>query len=169
LGDSMISELEQQDNKALLSQLGKEFTAMNPPPLERDGTWHNLTLPLMHDQQLHPVHMFFKRSRHQTDGHRSRDTDHFMVDIELTRMGRMQLDGLVQKLHPSTRFDLVVRTEHPWGDRIEQDIRSIFIRAQEISGYEGAVQFRHGKDAILAFPTDNEGDNAQHGIHSIVV
>ncbi|TAE82963.1 MAG: hypothetical protein EAY76_02315 [Alphaproteobacteria bacterium] len=171
LGDTTMNELELGENKPLLSQLSKEFSAMNAPPAphDRDGTWHNVMIPLMHEQQIHPVHMFFKRSRHTADGHRSRDTDHFMVDIELTRMGRMQLDGLVQKTHPSMRFDLIIRTEQLWGNAIEQDICAIFMRAQEISGAQGSLQFRHGKDAILPFPIDNTASGSEHNTHSIVV
>ena len=46
----------------------------------------------------------------------------FVVELELSRLGPLQLDGLVRQ----SRFDLIVRTTSPLAAEMRRDILGIF-------------------------------------------
>ena len=61
-----------------------------------------------------------------------------IFEVELSRLGRCQLDVLCQ----ATRFDLVVRSAEPLGAGLQDDIRSLVRAASELAGWAGVVEFR---------------------------
>jgi hypothetical protein len=152
LGEDNIKQLDMLGKTSLMPQLIKDFNAMGTlPPEPRDNSWQHVTLPLLHDQQIHPVRLFAKGQEHESVDGNSRTTDHFLVDIDLTRLGRMQIDGLVQKQQRKVQFDAVIRTDATWDAQLQQDIRSIYERAQQISGFTGMLRF---DTTIVPLPID---------------
>jgi hypothetical protein len=163
MGEDNLRYLNASGKSDLVAALSNEYSALKTIPADsRDGQWHHILIPLNGDGAVKPVELFFKRQQHKSKDDGERNTDHFMVDVELTRMGRMQLDGLVQTKANQTQFDLIVRTHKEWDDAIQQNIRSIYMRAQEISGFGGSVQFRSGKEVMLVIPVDNTSKDASN-------
>lgn len=161
LGDDNIKQLELQGKSSMLSRIQDEFSQLKSPPSEpRDGNWQHFMLPVASEKDVHATHFFVKGETHESEDGSTHDTDHFMVDLELTRMGRLQLDGLLQKHANYTQFDLIVRTERPWDDININDIRQIYMRAQEISGFSGGISF---KTDIMPLPIDISEHPASNG------
>ena len=158
----------------MLSRLEAEFSGLKtlPDPVN-DGVWRSVFLPIFDQGQVQPLQYFLKKQQHKDEQGQQKDTDHFMVDVELTRMGRMQLDGLVQKLSPRhtsapLQFDLIIRTQLAWSEEIRHTIREIYRRGQEISGFRGTLTFRHGPEALVPLPIDKE-DSRPSNTKSILV
>ncbi|MDF2782373.1 MAG: putative polymerase, partial [Geminicoccaceae bacterium] len=61
-----------------------------------------------------------------------------IFEVELSRLGRCQLDVLCQ----ARRFDLVVRSAEPLAAGLQDDIRSLVRAASELAGWAGVVEFR---------------------------
>tara|TARA_Y100000589_G_scaffold199657_1_gene188464 strand:+ start:275 stop:634 length:360 start_codon:yes stop_codon:yes gene_type:complete len=79
----------------------------------------------------------------------------FIIDVDLTHMGRVQLDGIV---HDSqTRFDLVIRSKHRMNDSVQNDIRTIFEDAQELTGTTGGLRFQAAPPKFIDVIGDNAG------------
>jgi hypothetical protein len=64
----------------------------------------------------------------------------FIVDVELTSLGRLQLDGLVKNNGKS--LELIIRSEKPLNDTMHNDIRTIFTEASVLTGLKGGVNFQ---------------------------
>jgi hypothetical protein len=162
--DALASLERKEGGKGdLLSRLNAEFSSLKTlPESVSDGVWRSVLIPIYDQGTVQPLQYFFKKQQHSDGKSADKQTDHFMVDVELTRMGRLQLDGLVQKQTPRLQFDLIIRTEQPWGEEIRQTIREIFTRAQAISGFSGMVSFRHGLEAIVPLPDQKESLTPSH-------
>ena len=61
----------------------------------------------------------------------------FVVDVNLTQLGELQLDGLVQ----DRRFDLIVRSKTDLTPEMRENINAIFADGVETTGFEGNVIF----------------------------
>ncbi len=69
-----------------------------------------------------------------------------IFEVELTQLGRCQLDALCQ----ARRFDLAVRTEQPLETGLQSDIRGLFRAACALAGWAGEVEFRAA--GLLSLP-----------------
>ena len=78
-----------------------------------------------------------------------------IFEVELSRLGRCQLDVLCQ----AVRFELVVRSERPLPAALEDDIRVLVQAASEVAGWAGKVEFRAA--ALLPLPTPRAAQRRQ--------
>ena len=76
----------------------------------------------------------------QDEQEKARKGTRFIVDLDLSRLGRVQLDGLVYQ--KEKHMDLIVRTENRLPDRMHEDIRNIFQEAVDVTGIKGGVSFQ---------------------------
>ncbi len=60
-----------------------------------------------------------------------------MIDAELSRLGAVQLDGLMR----GARLDLVLRSHAPIPPELREEARAIFHRASEAHGLNGDLVF----------------------------
>ena len=120
----------------------------------QDGAWLGFKVPVDTGGLIAPV-QFFVRQPPQDDGTVQRDGDEkgsgglahnrdqrFLVELHLTRLGRFQMDGLVQRT--DKRFDLIVRTQDPLPRDMRNDITDLFITTTEAAGSRGSVIFQAG-------------------------
>ncbi len=96
----------------------------------------------MHDKELQQARLFIKKdAKGKRSSPESKEGLRFIVEVELSELGDMQLDGFVKKKDKDTRFDLMVRTLKPMADKYRQEISRIFSDAAEITGFKGQIQF----------------------------
>lgn len=62
----------------------------------------------------------------------------FLLDVELSRLGPLQLDGMVRP----PRFDLILRSAAPLTMELRQELREIFAESLEAVGFEGGLSFQ---------------------------
>ncbi len=152
LGNAAMQQLDNTKPASWMQRATAEFTQLATLPQDmRDGQWHQATIPLYHDDQSQRVAFYFKQERHEKHRRARQDTDHFMVDITLSHLGRIQLDGLIQQRAASTQWDMAIRTQSSLPSDIRQGIMAIYAEAQHISGFSGGLRFLHG-DSIFIIP-----------------
>lgn len=86
---------------------------------------------------------FFVRRNPEDDENEESDEEHgtrFVVDVDLSRLGRLQLDGLIHDR--KKRFDLIVRTDERLPADVQNGIREVFLQTGEWTGTEGGVTFQ---------------------------
>lgn len=168
LGDKVTSELE-RNHPALTKKLSAEFGSMRgllqePPP---NQPWQLLTFPLMHEGALHQLRLFIKRDEEkkpqEQQKKRGRDT-RFVVELELSALGSMQLDGLVRAQEETLLFDVMIRTHAPLEDEIQRDIEQLYHSAAEVTGFKGTVGFQ----AVRTFPVNPLEEMLSPGAQSIM-
>lgn len=129
-------------NPALLSQLSDEFRKMGPTTGETAADdWRVVHLPLSSGAEIEPAQLLMRR--HGGGQQETEKTDpgtRFVVEVSLSKLGRLQFDGLVRD--DGKRLDLIVRSDSPLPPSLHGDIRTLFTRSSEISGLRGDVGFQ---------------------------
>ncbi|MDA8230794.1 MAG: hypothetical protein M0006_05595 [Magnetospirillum sp.] len=148
IGKAMTRALDRAGRRDLAARLQADVGTLgadSAKPLG-DGDWSGFTLPLLVGLAVEPVRLYVRRPH--ADGEEAaagngRNNDHrFLVEITLSRLGRMQFDGLVQR--PTKRFDLIIRTGQPLSADVRRDILGIFADVGAATGTQGSVTFQAG-------------------------
>ena len=158
LGDELLQQIATSDDGSKkISSLNNELNMLKQSFADSNKEqWQSALIPLYDGQQLRPI-QFFMKKKQSVDKDILQTSNHFMLEFELSNIGLMQLDCLVQQQVKNqgqnfTKFDMIIRTQQPWEDSMKNDIINIFTNVQQISGLKGAVQFKHGHDAMVAHP-----------------
>lgn len=141
LGEPAVRALEGAGKGRLLSKLNDEFRELGRGGEVSEGDWRGFFLPVHDGQHIQQVRLFVHHNADDGtgDGGEAGGT-RFMLDVELSRMGPVQIDGLVR----DKRLDLVVRTRHALPEEMRHDINRIFSDAGDITGFKGVLTFQAG-------------------------
>lgn len=129
-------------NPALHSQLRDEFRQMSRMSGEAESNdWRTLLLPLASGAQIEPVRLLMRRNGGGRNGGANADpSTRFVVEVTLSRLGRIQFDGLVRE--DGKRLDLIVRSDPPLPPTVHGHIRALFSHSSQIAGLKGDVGFQ---------------------------
>ncbi|CAA7616500.1 conserved hypothetical protein [Magnetospirillum sp. LM-5] len=146
LPDGTTRGLEKAGRKDLAERLKAELEQMAPEggrPVA-GGEWTAFTLPLLFGQVVDPVQLYVRRRQgeDESDPAKGGGGERFLLDFNLSRLGRMQMDGLVRR--DDKLFDLIIRTDQPLPPEMRHDILGIFTNAAELVGTKGSVAFQSG-------------------------
>jgi hypothetical protein len=125
----------------LLPRVGEEMreaARLFDPPSVAD--WRSATLPFVTPEGTRMLRFSRRGGRKGETADGKPTGTRFVVDVRLSRLGRVQLDGLVPA--ESRRFELMVRTETPLPAEVRDGIRAVFAEATAIGGLGGALGFQ---------------------------
>ncbi|KAA0679318.1 hypothetical protein DS843_17215 [Roseomonas genomospecies 6] len=161
LGEEAASALEKSGQGSLLSQLEREFRGLQQQagdPLP--GDWRPYTLPMLDANGLMPLKLHIHPIDPEEDGKKGRKGgdkgSRFLLDLDLSRLGPMQLDGLVQP----NRFDLILRSHTPLAPEIRLDLIQIFADSLRAVGYIGGLSFQSGAKCWVKLTRAGAGGNS---------
>lgn len=154
---SLASSLKSTGTKQdAVRKLRDEFGQLSLLAQDRGNQdWKCFMLPLWDDGRLQQINLFYRRPRRQQSGGKDKNEDatRFVVDVNFTRLGGCQLDGLIRK----KTFDLMVRSHRELPLPVKRDIAGLFAQAREIGNYAGEVSFQ----TALRFPVSPLDDIAE--------
>lgn len=142
LGEETTRALEQARG-ALAANMREEFGTMQRASEPNDRGWRGFFIPFMDDGQLNQIRLFLHQENNKGDGDGGGEADRarFVVDLSLSQLGDLQIDGSVQ---PKT-VDLLIRTRDTLPSAMRQDIRNIFTATLARTGIDGQLAFRAQK------------------------
>lgn len=150
LGEQTIDALQRSGHGALIDKLGDEFAALNRLAADTSPSgWQTLLVPLFDGERIQQIRMYMRRGRRKNGEHGG---TRFMIEAELTKLGPVQLDGLISK----PQFDLVVRTRAALPPAMRGDIIDIFGDALLATHLKGAVTFQVAVD-LRPGPPESDG------------
>jgi hypothetical protein len=168
LGNQHVHALEDKGYGGLIKkaegefmQIARQFSETQP------NNWQSAYFPVIASGELQQVRAFIKRERKKDENGKptgGEDT-RFVVEMELSQLGEMQMDGLVKRRENTLQFDLVIRSIYPLPTELEQDIRQIYASTAELTGYQGQLAFQSGP----AFPVHPLEDTTPHVFDDIVI
>ncbi len=140
LGDHAIRALDVAGRNDLVTRLASDFRQLSSViPDAAGGDWRSLVIPVHDGNAMQYVQFYLRRNRKQAnDNHDPDGMTQFLVNVDLTRIGAMQLDGLVKP----KKFDLIVRTRAPLDNGMRRDIAKIFDNSLAATGQSGGVSFQ---------------------------
>jgi hypothetical protein len=132
-----------------------------PDPANAAGTWRAQTIPFSNAGAIEPIRLFL----HQTNPDDGNDDGkkaggqptRFLLDLDLSRLGRVQLDGFAQP----PRFDLILRTEQPLAEPTRLEILQLFANVTSARGLTGSLAFLVAPPIV---PTDTAKPAPRPGI-----
>ncbi len=142
LGDGAVRDLN-RIRPDLLTKLSDDFRGMAraaDEPVSND--WRVTPVPLFSGAEIEMIRLWTRRHDDPADDEDNpqRQDQRFVVDVSLSRLGRLQLDGLVRDT--GGRLDLIVRSESPLPPTIRNHIRGLFEDTGALSGLTGGVGFQ---------------------------
>lgn len=126
----------------LLRDMGETTQTQRDPTV---GEWKTYPIPMHNNGQLQTLTLHVhadgqKSSSEGAEGVASRQT-RFLIDVNMSRLGLMQLDGLVRP----KKLDMIVRSQSILPPGLPQDLRSTYLRTLEAMGYTGGLSFQTGR------------------------
>lgn len=122
-------------------KLRDEFTQLSMLAQERpQQDWRSFFLPIWDDGRLQQINLFYRRQRRGQSGDKDKNEDatRFVVEVNFTRLGGCQLDGLIRKKN----FDLMVRSHQELPLTVKRDLAGLFAQARELGNYAGEISFQ---------------------------
>lgn len=151
LGEDATRKLEEKGYGQLLSRAESEFNNMRTlyNNTQHHQPWQAMFLPFMTPDGMHMARWFTKRQPRDESRRQPREDTRFVVEVNFSTLGELQMDGLVQfpdaPTNP-TRFDLVVRSDAPLPPETQAGIAAIYHGTGEATGYLGTLQFQDSRD-----------------------
>lgn len=141
LGD--LANTLEQDQPNLFQRLSDEFAQLARISAEpRTDDWRTALLPFFTGAHMDPVQMHL-RGEKQPKGEKKKDGgSRFVIDLNLSNLGRFQLDGFMKDRGETKNFDLIIRTEEALPQRMRYDINQIFNDFAEVAGLRGGISFQ---------------------------
>lgn len=114
-----------------------------PVPLFNAGAFQALTLHVHHDKQ-----------KQSGDGAaQGREKTRFLIDMRLSKLGDLQLDGFVQ----AKKIDMILRSERGLPDGLHAELREAYGKAMAAVGFAGALNFQLGRQHWVRVSGDTRG------------
>ncbi len=151
----VVKQLE-ESRPELLQRLQLDMGNMQQlaQPAQPQQQWAVYLIPMLFGNEAQHMRLFVRSddaSKHKDDGiHNQR----FIMEIGLSHLGDMQLDGFVQGGKRPTQFDLVIRTAKTLPDAVEADISRLFSSALETTRLKGRIQFQTGREYFITPATE---------------
>ena len=101
------------------------------------------------------------RDRDEDEDNPGNNDTRFVIDLTLTELGHLQIDGLVG--NKNKRLDVVLRTDTPLQPHMREDIRWLYTDALELTGLEGSVGFQAAPGNFIDIPRSGPTVNVPSG------
>jgi hypothetical protein len=123
----------------------QEFAQVSALAQDRPGVdWRCCFIPILDDGTIRQINLFYRRDRRKDrkDAKDEKAGTRFIVEVDMSRMGPFQFDGLVRE----KQFDLMVRSHISLPQKFRQDITELFHEALSLGDYRGGLVFQKVKD-----------------------
>lgn len=149
LGQDFRRTLETAGSRDLMRALDDDFSALSRINADTGGQdWKVLPFPFQSDGQLKQLLLFYRQ--HGGPGHPDEEeSTRFVIELDLSKTGYIQLDGLFKPQH----FDLIFRSKTPLPEEMRVKVMEIFRSNLEITGIEGSLQFQQ-RDPFPVTPVE---------------
>ncbi len=141
LGRPALDQMQRDGHGDLAARLDNELSQVGRVAEINTGEWRTLILPFLDDGQIRQLRLFIRRRDEDAEGdseaQSSPDATRFLLEIELSKLGDLQLDGLIR----SKLFDLILRTRQPFSHAMREEIIRIFNESNHSLGLAGQILF----------------------------
>ena len=144
IGADAIDTLTRSNKKEIAARLSKDFQSISQASQStNEGEWQVISMPTRHDSAITQIQFLV---RHPPDEEAKKDaadpftkkTTRFILNLHLSRMGDVQIDGLIKK----KKMDVVLRSENMLPLSMRQDIMRHYADGLAKTGLQGAISFQ---------------------------
>lgn len=145
LGKDVSETLTKSGKLQLIAKLTQELNSSAETTRDQAvGEWKSYTVPLLNNGQfqnmkLH-VHADQQGQSQKEEANKAKQV-RFVIDVRMSQLGAMQLDGLVRP----KKLDMILRSETSLPPGLPQDLRKSYIDMISALGFAGSLSFQLGK------------------------
>lgn len=142
LGATTLQAL-QSASKSTADALSDDFDKLSAQSKDTlPGDWRSITIPLRYDQQISQMQFYVRSQNDQKPSESSSSgggkSTRFILNLALSRMGALQLDGYIQK----KSFDIILRTEDKLPFDMRQELMKRFAEGLDQVQMQGGISFQ---------------------------
>ncbi len=140
LNDKKMDMLQQAGRSNILSGLSQDGIRAGAPEAAVQNDWRAVPLPMFWEGEIHKITLY-TRQENFDDGQNNQGENgqaRFIFDLNLSRMGDVQIDGLLK----DKRLDLVLRTQHAFSEPMQQTMRRAYSGALTQTELTGELNFQ---------------------------
>lgn len=109
------------------------------------GEWKSLSLPMLYGQEVGRIQLYYRSFTQGEDGggqHGKKGGTRFVMDLNLTRMGPLQIDGF----SVGSKLDVTLRSEQALSPGMREAMRARYREAVGGIGFTGELNFNASAD-----------------------
>lgn len=148
MGEKSIDTIRRAGKLDTLQKFLKETTdisSLSDSPSE----WKSTAVPYLHDQHIYRIHVHSRKEYPTQDQEEKKGgTTRFIIDLSLSKIGKVQLDGLFQGNEQQNigRLDLIVRTQNSFSKASQSEMRGLYSNALSETNFTGELAFQNDPD-----------------------
>lgn len=169
LGEANVAALRKTGTKGenILRRLEKEFSASSKKATDGRTSWRGWDIPLLSGSVVEPVSLFLQQPPEESAHSRSAGTAgksgvRFVLDMNLTRLGRMQMEGLAYR--DRRIFDLTLRHAETMPEVFEPTVRSLFSKTLDALNYAGTLRVNRTDEFLDFRPGEESAEQTKRGV-----
>lgn len=160
LGQEIMSALPDARRDAMVRQMFQETLSARPGGSEpqASGEWRTQALPFVYQGEIYRglLHTAYQDGKGQGDRDKKKGETHFVLDLDMNRLGPLQIDGL----HSGKNMNMIIRSARPFSDEMRTAMRRVYHNAVDMAGLTGRLDFNADKSTFL----DIKAADASQGI-----
>lgn len=139
-GDQVLRAIA-RSKPELLKKLEGDFSNLSDKAKHPNSTdWKIAYVPLNDQQKLQQIRIAQRDHREEEQEGKEDPGVRFVIDINLSRLGPMQFDGLAKD--SQRKFDLIIRTHAALPGFMRRDIHDIYANGMDVIGFDGKISFQ---------------------------
>jgi len=157
IGEKPADLLRRIGRNDLINRLGADGASLNRVTSESlPNDWRGMVFPFHSGQGLQNITVYYKQDEAPSETEDSKKQTRFIFDMNLSRMGDVQIDGLFKPAAGQTRLDLVVRTEADLSDDMKLEMRRNYANVLRYGDLAGELSFQGEKASFVKILTRTE-------------
>ncbi len=141
LGAEAVRLLQHAGHGAALQGLERDFALLQGLARDAGNDFRLFVLPFQHDDAARPLRLFVRQD-HEDAWDSSAQSRRFIVEVELPRLGDIQIDGLAG----NGRLNMILRSREALDAPLRDELLAIFGIARSRSGFTGEFHFAFGRE-----------------------
>ena len=156
MGEKTLRVIERHQPN-IAGRIKDDFSALSKMIEEpQSGDWRVALVPVNSSDGMHLIRILLRQNDEETlTGEISHNR--FIIDVQLSRIGRMQLDGLVRE--EGNSLELIIRSDTHLTRKMQDDIRAIFRETTNESGIKGGINFQAAPANFIEIPDPKDTHN----------
>lgn len=141
LGEKTIDILRRAGKSDLITRLSQEISGLSRISLEPiSQEWKAHSFPMMWDNTIYKLSVFSKRDQTREQDSSQQNGIRFLINLNLSNMGKMQLDALLRK--NQLRLDLILRSEYAFSSAMQSEMREVYSDGLKETSLTGELSFQ---------------------------